>query len=308
MVDLEIQKLDFDHYNPEEVLLNKKFFKLKPNIKNIFISGMGACGVLGDLIRDYLQNEIKIPIIVNKSQDVPKFVNSSTLAIILSYSGKTKETLMAAKKCKKQKAQCIAITSRDSLKKTIKNSLILPPHLHSRSILYFGLPVLLNTFYKAKLISDKTSELKECIKVIENFNSELPKKHLRQMDNKIPIIYSTNKYKVASYYWKTQLNELSKIKAINNNFPELIHNEIESKNINSYNFLLYENNIDPLVKSQIEKTKRLLKPNIIKSNYKSDLAKIFYFLYFADHLACYIAKKNKINPIQTPVIDKIKSI
>jgi len=85
------------------------------NIKNIVVLGMGGSAIGGDLLSDYLADELSIPIVVIRGYDIPKFVDENSLVFAVSYSGNTEETLSALKRCLEAKARVIALTSGGEL-------------------------------------------------------------------------------------------------------------------------------------------------------------------------------------------------
>ena len=87
----------------------------KRNFKNIVILGMGGSAIGGDLLSDYLADELSIPIVVIRGYDIPKFVDENSLVFAVSYSGNTEETLSALKRCLEAKARVIALTSGGKL-------------------------------------------------------------------------------------------------------------------------------------------------------------------------------------------------
>ena len=72
----------------EKALKIKQKIRIKP-VENIFVWGMGGSGISADILHDYLKLESKISIIVDKSYNLPAFVNKKTLVFILTYSGTT---------------------------------------------------------------------------------------------------------------------------------------------------------------------------------------------------------------------------
>jgi glucose/mannose-6-phosphate isomerase len=75
---------------------NPKFSAKK--INKIVLTGLGGSAIAGDLLRSYLSDEIKVPIIVNRDYFLPKFVDDKTLLVVSSYSGNTEETISAYKR------------------------------------------------------------------------------------------------------------------------------------------------------------------------------------------------------------------
>ena len=63
----------------------------KHEIKNIVITGLGGSGIGGDLCYEFCQDDLKVPLNVNKDYFIPNYVNEHTLVIISSYSGNTSE-------------------------------------------------------------------------------------------------------------------------------------------------------------------------------------------------------------------------
>lgn len=253
----------------------------KSKIDNVLFCGMGASGVVSDIVKEYLYDEIKVPVIVNKNDDIPNFVNKNTLVFIISHSGKSKETLSCYKKAKLRKAVIIGITANKNLK--FKNKILIPDDTkYGRVILYYSLFPILKILNKFGLIKNKDKEISKALDSIKSFkDQDKAKKIARKIYKKIPIVYSHFSYRAVGYYWKTQLNELSKVYVIQNFFPEVNHNEIEVNNLTNFEVI-----------------------NLKES--KRSLASIVYYMYSADWVAYYLSEIRKVDPLKTPVIDKIK--
>ena len=267
-----------EQYKKSLDLVNFKIKKSK--IDNILFCGMGASGIVGDIIKEYLYDEIKIPIIVNKNDNIPNFVDKNTLVFIITHSGKTKETLKCYNKAKLKKAQIIGITANKNLE--FKNKILIPDSEYGRVVLYYSLFPILIILNKFGLIKNKDNEIKKALNSVKNFKDKNKAKVIaKKLYKKTPVIYSYFSYRAVGYYWKTQLNELSKVYALQNFFPEVNHNEIEVNNLNNFEVV-----------------------NLKEK--KVNLASIIYYMYSADWVAYYLSQLRKVNPLKTPVIDKIK--
>jgi len=267
-----------EQYKKSLDLVNFKIKKSK--IDNILFCGMGASGIVGDIIKEYLYDEIKIPIIVNKNDNIPNFVDKNTLVFIITHSGKTKETLKCYNKAKLKKAQIIGITANKNLE--FKNKILIPDSEYGRVVLYYSLFPILIILNKFGLIKNKDNEIKKALNSVKNFKDKNKAKVIaKKLYKKTPVIYSYFSYRAVGYYWKTQLNELSKVYALQNFFPEVNHNEIEVNNLNNFEVV-----------------------NLKEK--KVNLASIVYYMYSADWVAYYLSQLRKVNPLKTPVIDKIK--
>ena len=86
-----------------------------PDISNIIISGLGGSAISADLIKNYLSEELNIPLFVNRNYSLPKFAGKNTLFIASSYSGNTEETIAALKQAIKIGCKIISITTGGEL-------------------------------------------------------------------------------------------------------------------------------------------------------------------------------------------------
>ena len=76
---------------------------------------MGGSAIGGDVTRVLIQNECGLPILVNRSYNIPKWVNEKTLVLGSSYSGNTEETLSAFDQCKQAGAKIVTMTTGGKL-------------------------------------------------------------------------------------------------------------------------------------------------------------------------------------------------
>ena len=80
-------------------------------IANVAVMGMGGSGVAGDIVSALAAPLMPVPVTVAKGYECPAFVGPSTLAIAVSFSGNTEETLEAATTAHDAGASVIAVTS-----------------------------------------------------------------------------------------------------------------------------------------------------------------------------------------------------
>ena len=84
---------------------------LARDIDNIVAIGMGGSGIAGDILQAIAAPVMSVPVTVVKSYMVPAFVGGRTLAIVVSFSGDTEETLEAAAQAKEKGAHLLIVTS-----------------------------------------------------------------------------------------------------------------------------------------------------------------------------------------------------
>ena len=79
-------------------------------IRNIVVLGMGGSGISGDVVAAAFNDELPVPLTVLKQIRTPAFVGPETLAIAVSYSGDTEETVSMASSAVERGAQLVAIS------------------------------------------------------------------------------------------------------------------------------------------------------------------------------------------------------
>ena len=80
-------------------------------VANVVVMGMGGSGVAGDIVAALAAPELAVPVAVAKGYDCPAFVGPTTLAIAVSCSGNTEETLEAATAAHDAGASLVAVTT-----------------------------------------------------------------------------------------------------------------------------------------------------------------------------------------------------
>ncbi len=286
-----------------EETIKKKAPKISGRIDNIVVCGMGASGISGDVLRDYLKYESKIPVIVSRATKLPKFVGKNTLVFAITYSGKTEETLSSIKDAKRKRAKLVVISS----KKMGGKSILVPKGLLPR----MGLPYLffsiLMVLEKSKIVKRQASYVKETIKVMK----KLDKAKVKQMADKInktPIFYAPEHFACVVTRMMTQVNENAKMVSHYGVFTELNHNEIESKDFNKFNVVILRDREDKETQRFIKLAKHIIGRHIeIKSKGNSLMARMFYMIYFCDWISYFLALRRGTDPLKMPAIDYIKT-
>ncbi len=297
----------------------------------IVVAGMGGSGIVGDILKSFLANRIKIPIYVNKDYNLPSFVDENTLLFVVSYSGNTEETLNAAREGMKRKAKVVGISSDGELESLCKERGVVfiqaPKGYHPRAaIAFLFIPVLkllseMLIYDSDVAILDAISELKELrdsIKADVPEKDNLAKKLAKRIKGKIPIIYGHSIYNAVANRWHTQFNENAEVLSWYGAFPEMNHNEVvgwkgDDKSDNFIPILLRDNKEDERIDKRIEVTKdKVFKPvteDIIEVWAKADtqLARILYLIYLGDYVSIYLALLYGRDPSPVKIIDELKA-
>lgn len=323
----------FPNHCSDAYLLSKKTEPrpLKNNINNIVVLGMGGSSIAGDMLKNMLSDELSVPVIVNRDYNIPRFINENTLALIVSYSGETEETLSAFGQALERGANIITFSTGGSLKEaSLKNNIYhveLPSGFMPRAALAYLFFPLLEVLIKLKFISNKDKEIEELLNLLKFLHKSwkfditteqnLAKKLAQRFYNKIPVIYTNSGYlESVALRWKNQINENSKALAHINCFPEILHNEVASytKNISVYENLSIIFLIDQEYKNvtrQVISLKQIIQNYlpIMELNPLGDLPleKMFSLIYLGDFVSVYLAYLYQQDPTPIQLIERIKS-
>jgi glucose/mannose-6-phosphate isomerase len=282
-----------------------KDFKIKGKINKILVCGMGGSGVSGDILQDYFDN---IPVFVNKSYDIPGFVDKNTLAVVISYSGNTEETISAYEKVKEKTKKRLVIASGGILggeKNVIKVPLGLPPR-YSLPFLFFSMLRVLNN---SKIV-EKDFDLEELVNNLKSINHDETKTMAKSIIGCYPLIYAPEGYGSVAYRWQTQFNENSKLLAHSQVFSEHNHNEIEATKTYDWQTIMLR---DPKAHERINKRmdifaepKEYWEHRQVWLKGRSKLSKMFYGILYGDLVTYYLALERGNDPAKQDKIDDLK--
>ncbi len=340
----QIDEVDGDHMGdtlfsfPEqieesiEIMKHASIPKLY-NIQQIIITGMGGSAISGDIIQTYLREKLSLPIIVNRSYDLPKWANKHTLVMVQSYSGNTEETISSFKQAHQRSCPIIAISSGGKLKEYCKKRTTpfveIPsgyaPRAATAYLLFCGLYSIKN----AGILQHKIdSEIAEAINILKgmrsNIHKEIPiskniaKNIAAQIGETIPQIYGWGLYEPIAKRWATQFNENSKLIARYDVVPECNHNDIvgwagHPSASRYFTCILFRDaKLETIqMKARLDFLKRLLKEVSagvieLESNEKNILAKMMYCMYLGDYVSFYTGIQRHIDPSPVPIITQLK--
>jgi glucose/mannose-6-phosphate isomerase len=320
-------------YQQIEFAWNNKIDLLKlnvSNISNIIVSGLGGSAISADLMKNYLVDELLLPLTVNRSYNLRKFTGKNTLFIASSYSGNTEETISSLNQALKLGCKIICITTGGEVETIAKKNNIpcvkVKEGFQPRYALGLSFFSLLKVLQLLKFIKDQTEIV---IKIKNNWKdsgSEFSKegnkayKIAESLVGFIPVIYSvadcTN---AVGYRLKCQLNENSKLHAFHNEVPEMNHNEIigwESFQEKYFHTKII-NIADQSYHSQIKKRFKILAEIFsqsgvevitLQSNEKEFKLRIMDLIYLVDWISYYLGVLRGYDPSEIDNIHTLKKL
>ncbi len=323
---------EFPQKMRDALRLGEEFSIPAQSFKNIVVLGMGGSAIGGDLLSDYLADELSIPIIVIRGYDIPKFVDENSLVFAVSYSGNTEETLSALKKCLEVKARVIALTSGGKFAVLAQKNnfpvIKVPVGIQPRAAISYLFFPILKALERLSLIKEKVSEIEETINILQDLSrgycakspseNNLAKKVALSLYQHLPLVYgSEGLLEAVAMRWKTQINENSKWPCFWNVFPELDHNEIvgyEIENtINRQIKIIYLQDKEGIlrVEQRREITRKIIQDKVAEfivcpTKGKGKMARMFSLIFLGDLASYYLAILNQVDPSPVACIEDLK--
>lgn len=299
----------FPHYVPKK----KKY-------GTVCICGMGGSGISGEILAALYPG---IRIISNKDYSIPDYIDNKTLAILISYSGNTEETLHNYRLLARRKARMVFISSNGKLlKKKAELKIKVPGGLPPRGALGYLFAPLPLTLYTFRII--KKNPKKQLVALSTFLKSERDKleRKAEQLSerfmNKLAVIYANSqRFAPVANRWRCQLNENSKVLAHINIIPEMNHNEIvglgrpEALNGKLVVIFLNDPRAHPRNKLRVGVVKQIIQRNISNSidvhpRGHDDVQRLFWTIMLGDFVSYHLAIKTGIDPMPVKRIDYLK--
>jgi len=319
---------------PEKVKVGQRIIRYK-DVENVVLAGMGGSAIAGDILKDWIGDEIEVPMEIVRSYHLPAYLNENSLVFFISYSGNTEETLSCMLDAAKKSCQIISISSNGALGR-VTQALGLPliklPKMAaaraSLPYLFAPLPYLLA---KLGVLSMRKveREMSDTIEVVDKtasslaiempFEENFAKKVALEIFGTVPIVYCYNPYKSVGLRFKCQVNENCKLPARCDVFPELNHNEImgweaSESILKRYTLVLLRDlEVEPLeVKTRIDALKEKFFSKKAKSvieispQGKTPLGKIFSLTFILDVISMYLAALHGRDPVASETFQILK--
>lgn len=287
------------------------------DISNIVMCGMGGSGVCGDLLVDVAK--LKVPIIVVKDYNMPKFAGENSLVFCISYSGNTEETLSQLIQAKSLGSKIISVTSGGKLKEWSERLgipvILIPGGYNPRDALPLMFFPVLKTLEKIGLgkYDEHLSEVKEVVKKIDTKKLD---DLAGMIKNSRLAVYGTSDHIGSLRRIKNEFNENAKMAVMYDFFPEINHNEM-----NGYQRTGLSKSVDVIMmrdgretdemRARIETTKGILEHYVNSINElwaegDSKLARTMSFAFMASYLTGRIANIVGVNREKVPFVDRLK--
>ncbi len=305
-----------------------KFVPTQKEIRNIVISALGGSGIGAGLVETLVFDEIKVPITIIKSYDIPACVTEHTLFIASSFSGNTEETLAAIEKVFDRRATIACITAGGKLLEMADTYNFTLAHMPSeapspRSFLGYNFVQLLFILKNYGLISSTfVDQLNAAANLLEE-RQERIKEGAQNMaaglHGKLPVLYGDARFMPVLVRFQQQINENSKQLAHVNVYPEMNHNELSGWQhpgsiLRDMMVVMLTTRYDhPRVKTRMEITRPMIVPKsggvieVVLQYGESLLEQCLYAIHLFDWTSWYLSVENKADTNDSKVVDHLKN-
>jgi len=190
-------------------------FKLLDSFEKIALCGTGTNSVACAMLKSYL-SYTKLDIEVCPGFDFDG--DAKTAVFLVSYSGDDEQAIACYKAALRKGSKIIGITSGgrllDGFKRNNTEHIVLPSKLvESTTLVYLFFPMLA-VLDNSKLVPAQKKRIEETLRaLLKPEIKELAKQLYEKLQDKIPIIYSSEAFEPVARHWKMQFNLNSKIPA-----------------------------------------------------------------------------------------------
>lgn len=283
-------------------------------VRGIAFLGMGGSGIVGDILGKYLENAIDVPAITVKGYLVPKYVGRGWLAVAISYSGNTAETVAAFGEVVKRGTAVAAAASGGRLVE-LAERLGAPYVQVERGYLpRAALPSLLVGVSKIlEELLGVAIDVGGCAGVLresEAFNVAERLAHF--VLGGIPVFVVPDRLYPLGLRAKNEFNENSKVVSKVEVLPELGHNDIvgwEGSPRDLFKFVVLRDLPDPLVDFALGYARELGYPATVLDVGRSGyLGTVLYGSWVVGMASVILAKLRGVDPARTSSISRYREL
>lgn len=292
----------------------------------------GGSAASANLLRSYLYGRSKVPILLNQGYNLPGWADGNTLALAVTHSGDTEETVSAYQQAQARGCPVVCLTAGGRLAELAAQQKVpvikVPGGLMPRAAIgYIFLP-LLGILAKLGLAPDPTAELSETLTLFEELAQEwgpavptgnnLAKQAASALRGHILMVYGTlDHMDGVAWRWKNQFGENSKHMAFWNAVPNLHHDEAVGWDMDREMLqdlavvLLRDRGDSEKITRRLDVTKSMLEERLgrvleVHSRGQGLMARMFSLVMLGDFVTIYLAILSGVDPTPVEIIRHFK--
>ncbi|MEM4294235.1 MAG: SIS domain-containing protein [Candidatus Caldarchaeum sp.] len=205
--------------------------------QRVLILGVGGSGMVGDIVSSLRQPESALKVQDVKDVKTPPWTGPDTLAVAVSYSGNTAETLQAAVDALSKGATVVGVSSGGRLTSFLHSKGLKVVEVSEGLEPRYAVPEMVGVVYgilsafrdfSREVFMDAVDDLEDFLSLFRDFGDNYAMQIASTLLDKTVVVLSSELLKPAAHRLKTQLNENAKHPAYTAFLPEACHNEVET--------------------------------------------------------------------------------
>lgn len=305
------------------------------SIANVVVAGMGGSALGADVIVNLYKEQLKVPLTICRTYDLPAFVNEKTLVILSSYSGTTEETLSCAQQAAKKHALIVVVAAGGELIELAKAQhypyfQIRPqynPSNQPRMAIGYSIMAQIVILHEAGLLQFTDADLEEvlttihrvterCLVEVKQDQNQAKLMALLSLERR-PILVAAEFLEGAVHVACNQLNENAKIFADYKILPEMNHHLLEGLQFPTSNelnhlFIFFASALYPeRIQKRLQLTQEVVEEKGIETlridlEAETKLTQVFELITLTTFANLYLAFLEKLDPSPIPTVDWFK--
>ena len=295
---------------------------LEVESEKVFICGVGGSAIGGEILAELASHVSSKIVSVVRGVDLPRWVDGGSLAVIVSYTGNTLETLQLFRHAEERGCAIVAVTSGGDLMKLCRERaypvIAVPGGMQPRAALGYLLgstAAVMESAGVGPLAAGISRSIDELATFRDSLSAEVPlernqaKRLAGRLRDTVPVILAAKPLRPAAMRWQTQINENAKMLASCGDIPEMNHNQIigwmEGDNSGQCRPVVIESAscgqlMDRLVKTTVAMLQQGgLGPEVIPVPGENPISAMLHAIVLGDHVSYYLAMLREVDP--TPV-------
>jgi len=293
------------------------------DVRQVVLAGMGGSAIGGDLLAGYCASLCPIPVTVHRDYDLPLSArNAQTLAICISHSGDTEETLSSFESASKAGCYIVALgTGGELAKRAEANGIpcwIFDHGGQPRSAVGFTFGLTLAMFERLGLVPVQKEAVEDAIASMKRSQkhllAEVPtarnpaKRYAGQLMGRWVTFMASGILTAVARRWKEQINKLAKAGANVEELPQADHNTLagtvnpqQTLNAHTMTLFLRAPSDHPRNRLRSDLTRQAFMLEGMNTDYidargNTPLAHIWTSILFGDYMAYYLAMGYGVDP------------
>ena len=295
-------------------------------VTSVVLGGMGGSGSACDILAEWVRPRVKVPVVVVKDYHLPAFAGRGTLVIVVSLSGETKETIGLFRESTERRCPSVGFSSGGTLEKLCREAGVPFNRVDRLLVPRASIPgmVLLPARVLVGLGMVEPVEFKRAAASVEGalsrsapsvpYERNPSKKLAKALLGKSIVVYSASTLSSIAHHFKASMNENAKVQVQAEEYPELLHNEVETwvAGRNRTVVVLRRREGEGTMKGKFEKLRETLKKNKVPATQfeidANDLGSLLSVALTLDLASAYLAVLEGTAPAPTPVLTLMRNL